>query len=129
MRLLKDTQAFTYLINAPDELPSNARKALEDPANELLVSVITPLEMQIKVNLGKLKFAASPVELLKNELNRGTFVLLPLTFDHIDALGRLPHHHKDPFDRLLVGQALAENLTIVTGDEKVAKYSVPTLWR
>lgn len=128
MNLLLDTQALIYAFDAPDQLPPATLKRMADPANLLFVSVVSPLEMQIKVNLGKLKLTASPASLLQSELDRGAFTLLPITLAHIDALSGLPDHHRDPFDRLLIAQAIHENLSIVTGDAKIAMYPVPTLW-
>jgi PIN domain nuclease of toxin-antitoxin system len=129
MRLLLDSQAFIYIARDPAALPVATRSATEDSDNELYLSIATPLELQIKVNIGKLTLVRSVREAVQLELNRGSLRLLPITLDHIDELSRLPSHHKDPFDRLLIAQAIHENLTIVTGDETIARYPVQTLWQ
>ena len=128
MRLLIDTNVFLWLIEQ-GPIPANVLGQLEDPANELYVSLVTPWEMQIKVGVGKLKLAAAVRSVLQTQLLASSMTLLPITLDHIDALARLPSHHLYPFDRLLIAQAMSENMTIVTGDETIAKYPVPTLWR
>ena len=78
--------------------------------------------------MGKLTFSKSVREAVQFELDRGTFQLLPVTLDHIDTLAGLPPHHRDPFDRLLIAQAIHDGLTIVTGDHVIPLYPVSTLW-
>jgi PIN domain nuclease of toxin-antitoxin system len=129
MRLLLDTHTFMFFVDRPDVLPPLARNALEDSTHELSLSVVSPWEMQIKSGLGKLSLSKPATDLVQAELDRGAIQLLPITLAHISALARLPGHHRDPFDRLLIAQAICENLTLVTGDDVIAKYSVPTLWQ
>lgn len=128
MRLLVDTHVFLWLVQQ-EPLPAGVLVQLEDPANQLYVSLVTPWEMQVKVGVGKLKLADSVRLIFETQLAASSMTLLPITLDHIDAMSRLPDHHRDPFDRLLVAQALHEGLTIVTGDEAIARYAAPTLWR
>ena len=128
MRLLLDSQAFVLLLQRPDSLGPAARRAMVDPDNQMFLSVVTPIELQIKANLRKLNFARSVREHVEFEIDRGSCKLLPITLDHVDALSRLPNHHRDPFDRLLIAQALHENLMIVTGDHMICRYPVQTLW-
>ncbi|HZZ41342.1 MAG TPA: type II toxin-antitoxin system VapC family toxin [Tepidisphaeraceae bacterium] len=128
MRLLLDSQAFILILQRPDSLGSAARNAIIDPNNEIFLSLVTPIELQIKVNLKKLSFAKSVREHVQFELDREKFKLLPITLDHIDALSHLPSHHRDPFDRLLIAQAIHENLTIITSDQTISRYPVSTLW-
>ena len=128
MRLLLDTQAFVHLVRDPTALPDVARSAIEDPANDLLLSLASPWEIQVKVMLGKLTLGKPLRESIQTELDRGTFALLPITLIHIDALSRLPSHHRDPFDRILVAQAIHESLTLVSGDHQVRLYPIPCLW-
>lgn len=84
--------------------------------------------MQIKIMLGKLQLDKPIVELVQAELDRAAIQLLPITLEHIDALSRLPNHHRDPFDRLLIAQAIHEGLTLVSSDQALKKYDAPTLW-
>lgn len=129
MRLLLDTMAVIHVVQNPAALPQRARGAIEDGANDLFISIASPLEMQIKVNLGKLTLGKPVIETISIELARLDAQLLPITLEHIDALSRLPAIHGDPFDRLLIAKAIHENLTIVTGDDKIAQYPVQTIWR
>lgn len=89
---------------------------------------MTPLELQIKVNIGKLSFTKSVCETVQFELDRGALTLLPIKLAHIDELSRLPSHHRDPFHRMLVAQAIHESLTLGSGDHQVRRYPAPCLW-
>jgi len=128
MKLLLDTHSFIFYVDRPDALPSAARAAMEDSANDLFLSLVSPWEMQIKSTLGKLELSKPVAELVQAELDRAAIQLLPITLHHIDALSRLPNHHRDPFDRLLVAQAIHEDLTLVSSDQILAKYGAPVLW-
>ena len=128
MRLLLDSQAFLYMVRQPELLPAPARAAIENLDNDVLLSIASPLELQIKINLGKLTFSRPLREVVQRELDSGDIQLLPITLDHIDELSRLPAHHRDPFDRVLIAQAIRDGLTIVTGDRDIARYPVPRLW-
>jgi PIN domain nuclease of toxin-antitoxin system len=128
MKLLLDTHSFIFYVDRPDALPSAARAALEDPSNDLFLSLVSPWEMQIKSTLGKLQLGKPVAELVQAELDRAAIQLLPITLHHIDAVSRLPNHHRDPFDRLLVAQAIHEGLTLVSSDQTITKYAAPVLW-
>ena len=128
MKYLLDTHSFLFYVDRPDVLPSATRTALEDPSNDLFLSVVSPWEMQIKSTLGKLQLSKPAAQLVQAELDRGALQLLPITLDHIDTLSQLPNHHRDPFDRLLVAQAIHEGLTLVSSDLLIAKYAAPILW-
>jgi len=128
MRLLLDTHAFILFTSDPDGLPNNVRTALEDSANELLLSMASPWEMQIKSDLGKLRLGKSPRDLVEFEVHRGAIAILPITLMHIDELSRLPSVHRDPFDRLIIAQARCEQLRLVSGDTNVRLYPVDSFW-
>ncbi len=119
MRLLLDTMTVIYLVQEAAAVPALARAVLEDSNNELLISLVSPWEMQIKVGIGKLTLGQPVAHTIATEVVDRRFALLPITLEHIDALSRLPLIHRDPFDRLLIAQALVENLTIVTGDRNI----------
>lgn len=128
MNLLLDSNVFVFIVQQPDRLPSRARAAIVDPANTRYLSLATPWELQIKSSLQKFDFEKPIREIVQRELNTGTVQLLAITLDHIDALSRLPNHHRDPFDRLLIAQAISEGLTLVTSDENIHRYPVQCLW-
>jgi PIN domain nuclease of toxin-antitoxin system len=104
-----------------------ALSALEDEANELLLSVASVWEMQIKIQLGKLKLRLPLKELVKNQQETNDLTVSPIALIHVLTLDALPFHHKDPFDRLLIAQSISEGLTVVTADSQFSAYSVKLL--
>jgi|SRR5215213_1682079 len=130
MRLLLDTHIFIWWADQPEKLSPATLSALEDETNELLLSVASVWEMQIKIQLGKLKLSLPLKQLLKNQQEINDLTVLPVTLTHVLALNALPFHHKDPFDRLLIAQSIEEELTVVTIDSQFSGYSVKLLqWR
>ena len=117
MRLLLDTHAALWAVREPDRLVASTRRASEDGMNEVIVSVA------IKRKLGRIRLERSLVEELE-EAGVGT---LPVVAMHAEAAGDLPLHHRDPFDRMLIAQAMVEGLTIVTRDRTFQPYGVPLL--
>ncbi|HET6567956.1 MAG TPA: type II toxin-antitoxin system VapC family toxin [Rhodothermales bacterium] len=123
-RLLLDTHALIWALAEPDELAAPARRALEIPANTVLVSPASLYEISLKVALGKL---ARPAADLPGSIEAVGFVELPVRMAHALLAGHLPFHHRDPFDRLLIAQAVLEGLTIVTRDGQFGLYDLPVL--
>ena len=121
--LLLDTHVLLWANEAPERLSIEAVAALEDPANDLLVSSISVAEIEIKRRLGKLTLEHS-CQTLAAQLDA---LWLDLTAVHAMALRTLPYLHADPFDRLLIAQAMTEGHTLVTADEKVLAYPISTL--
>lgn len=128
MRLLLDTHTFIWLDIAKDRLSPPAQAALRDPQNMLYLSLVSVWEMQIKIQLGKMHLQASLATTLISQQQTNGIQLLPIDLSHILALSNLPQHHHDPFDRLLIAQAQAEDLTLVTNDLKIRSYDVVHLW-
>jgi PIN domain nuclease of toxin-antitoxin system len=122
VRLLLDTHALLWWL-ADEGLTPPAQDAIADPANLVVVSAASAWEISIKKALGKL---ASPDD-LEQQVRDGGFSPLPISIAHGVATGELPHHHEDPFDRMLIAQALAEGLTIVTRDKRFGDYGVALL--
>ena len=122
MRLLLDTHALLWWL-ADEGLNSEAREAIADPANVVVVSAASAWEISIKKALGRL---AAPDD-LEHQVETGGFVPLPIGIAHAIAAGQLPHHHEDPFDRMLIAQAFTEALTIVTRDKRFDDYGVRLL--
>ena len=127
MKLLLDTHIFIWWADQPEKLPPAALSALEDDANELLLSVVSVWEMQIKIQLGKLKLTLPLKELVKKQQETNDLTVSAVALTHVLALDALPFHHKDPFDRLLIAQRIEEGLTIVTADSQFSSYSVKLL--
>lgn len=119
MRLLLDTNALLWWL-ADEGLAAQARDAIADPENHVAVSAISAWEISIKKALGKL---VAPDD-LEHQIQVGGFASLPITIAHGVAAGQLERHHDDPFDRMLIAQALAEGLTIVTRDKRFNEYGV-----
>lgn len=122
MRLLLDTHALLWWL-ADDGLTDRARDAVADQANLVMVSAVSAWEISIKKALGKL---TAPDD-LEQQMDEGGFAPLPITVRHGIAAGELPRHHDDPFDRMLIAQAVAEGLTVVTHDKRFADYDVAIL--
>lgn len=124
MKLLLDTQVLLWAAGEPDRLSAAARRLLNDPRNELLFSAASLWEIAIKRMLGREDFRVEPRLLRRGLLDNG-YTELPITSQHAVGIESLPPLHKDPFDRLLLSQALEEGITLVTGDAQVAQYGGP----
>lgn len=122
-RLLLDTHVFLWWRSRADRLERAAQRAIAE-ADLVFVSVASAWEAAIKRALGRLEL---PEPFAVGILDSG-FEKLPISFGHTEGLIELPHHHRDPFDRLLIAQAKAENLTLVTHDTCMKPYDVPILW-
>jgi PIN domain nuclease of toxin-antitoxin system len=124
MRLLLDTHLLLWAAGQPNRLSPAAVKLINAPANELCFSAANIWEVAIKRGLGRDDFQADP-RLLRRGLLDNSYSELPILSDHVVAIDTLPLIHKDPFDRLLVAQAIVEGITLLTADSVVAKYPGP----
>jgi PIN domain nuclease of toxin-antitoxin system len=127
MKLLLDTHAFLWLSASPEKLSANALSACEDSTNEIYLSLVTPWEIQIKQQLGKLHCEEPLPTLITTHQQQNGLCILPILLNHIYALSCLPRHHNDPFDRLLIAQAITESMTLVTVDKNIEMYSTNPL--
>ena len=128
MTLLLDTHALLWFLTNDSSLSARGHGAIEDPANVTHVSAVSLWEVAIKFALGKLKLPAPYADIFPRQLELNGFALLPITPGHCAALLTLPFHHRDPFDRLLLAQAKAEGMTLVTDDGQFGPYGLPLLW-
>jgi PIN domain nuclease of toxin-antitoxin system len=128
MRALLDTHAFLWWVTDQPRLPQGVRTIIENGENEIFVSAVTGWEIIIKFQLGRLTLPEDPENFLLDQIRRNAFQTLPLRIRHSLRLLGLPHHHKDPFDRMLVAQAQFEKLPLVTSDNKIARYPVEVIW-
>jgi PIN domain nuclease of toxin-antitoxin system len=122
--LLLDTNALLWWISNSSKLGDRARTAIIDPHNQIFVSSASAWEIAVKYSLGRLPLPDNPRAWLPEQLASNRFSPLPITLDHALAIHDLPRHHTDPFDRLLIAQALTEHLLLVTGDRVFDRYAV-----
>ena len=127
MRILLDTHVFLWYISADPKLPSAFRAVIQDPANEVFLSVASVWEAVIKSQLGKLPLPAPPADYLLQQREAHGIAALPIDEGAMAPLAGLSPFHRDPFDRLLVAQAIQHGLTIATVDADVIAYLVPVL--
>ncbi len=126
--LLLDTQAMLWFFWDDPKLSADARAQLEDANNRKLVSIASCWEVAIKVGLGKLDLGEPSSTFLPREIARNNFELLPISLEHATAVETLPLHHRDPFDRLLLAQAMVDGLQIVGADSAFDQYGVSRVW-
>lgn len=128
MRLLVDSQSLIWAVDVPARLSPAAAAALQDPANELLVSAATIWEIAIKVGLRKLTLTLPYRQWMIQALTDLGLSILPITVEYADVQASLPDHHRDPFDRLIIAQALTEGIPIVSSAARFDPYGVTRLW-
>lgn len=124
MRLLLDTHIFLWWDNEPDWLTPQARAWCEDPENTLMLSVVSVWEMQIKQQLGKLSLRLPLARLIEDQQKENGIEILPVELAHVLMLESLPMHHKDPFDRLIIAQAVVEDIGLISVDAVFRQYDV-----
>jgi PIN domain nuclease of toxin-antitoxin system len=128
MKLLLDTHAYLWWTDDDPRLSVTARAAMSDPSNEIYVSSITAVELAIKLSLAKLKLPLPLDAFLASTMAAAGFEELPLLAKHAVERNALAHHHRDPFDRLLISQAVVEQMHLVTNDAQIIRYAVNVLW-
>ena len=127
MTYLLDTHTFLWILNTPEVLPAQVQSIAEDHSATLLISIATPWELAIKVACGKLD-AADILDDFEGAVARGGFTILETTIRQAIRSGRLPFHHRDPFDRLLVAQALDLRVPLLSRDKLFDLYGVRRIW-
>lgn len=128
MSILLDTHTFLWFVLDDPQLSTSARTLIEDPASDVLVSPATYWEIAIKVGLGKLDLRSPYDDFMQRGIAGNDFSILPIEPKHTSLLTTLPLHHKDPFDRLLAAQAIAEGIPILSVDGRFDPYGVRRLW-
>lgn len=128
MKLLLDTHTFIWWDSEPAKLSPQALALCQDRQKVLLLSVVSVGQMQVKLQLGKLRLTLSLKEIIETQQQTNNIEILPVTLAHVLALENLPTHHKDPFDRLVVAQAIVEKAVLISSDQNVAKYPVNVVW-
>ena len=128
MRFLLDTHAFLWFVLNDSRLSQEALKLISDPKNDLLISPASYWEIAIKVSLGKYEIPGSFQSWMEDQISINNFEILPISITHTAKVATLTFHHRDPFDRLLVAQALSEQIPIISVDRKLDLYSVERRW-
>lgn len=123
MNFLLDTNILLWWLDSPEILPKKIHSIITDENNEIFVSAATAWEISIKKSIGKLK---SP-DNLEEVIAENFFKKLFIDFKHVKLAGELPLYHKDPFDRLIIAQAIIEKLAVISSDDKIAQYQVKCL--
>ena len=127
MKYLLDTHVIIWYFENSPELPLRIKELVRAHENEIYFCSISLLEIAIKLNIGKLRLSFTFDDLINDVKNRD-FNILQIEDEHLKKYVNLPFIHKDPFDRLIIAAALAEDLTIITADENIQKYDVPWIW-
>jgi PIN domain nuclease of toxin-antitoxin system len=128
MRLLLDSHVLIWSVEQDHLLSPTAHAAITDPNNDLLVSAATIWEIAIKVGTGKMSLSLPYRPWMNQAIADLDLTILPITVDYADAQAGLPHHHRDPFDRLLIAQTLTEAIAVVSADAAFDAYGVTRLW-
>jgi PIN domain nuclease of toxin-antitoxin system len=128
VRQLLDTHSFLWFVLDDPQLSKAAKAAIEDPANDIEVSPASFWEIAIKIALGKYVLPEPYQPFMERQIATNQLRILPIEIRHAALLTTLPHHHKDPFDRLLVAQALTEGVPIISGDPTLDAYGVNRVW-
>lgn len=128
MNILLDTCTFLWVVADSKDLSDNARRLFADPDNDVYLSVASAWEIIVKHNLGKLPLPEPPHDFVRNNRILHRIESLPLEEEAVLQLSRLPEYHKDPFDRILICQAIAGSMTILTPDRHITQYPVRTEW-
>jgi PIN domain nuclease of toxin-antitoxin system len=124
VKFLTDTHIFIWFFQGDGRLTARHRSLIEDPRNTIFLSFASLWEIAIKVSLKKLELSVSFQDMIDFEIPRSNFSISPLTAEHLIQLQRLPLHHRDPFDRLIIAQSIVEGVPIITSDPKFKLYDV-----
>jgi PIN domain nuclease of toxin-antitoxin system len=127
MKILIDTHAFLWFVNGSSQLSTDAKSLLESEV-DLLLSVASLWEIAIKTSLGKLTLPGVYGQFIPQQILQNEIEVLPISLEHLTVIATLPFHHRDPFDRLLIAQAMVEQVSIVSIDAVFDSYSIDRIW-
>lgn len=129
MKLLLDTHTFLWFIGGSEQLSPHARTLIEDDGNACYLSVASLWEMAIKVSIGKLTVPLPFTRLVRRHVAGNNIDVLPIEPEHLDEQREMPFHHRDPFDRLIIAQAITEEMPVVGRDHAFEAYPIRLLWK
>jgi PIN domain nuclease of toxin-antitoxin system len=128
MRVLIDTHIFIWYIQNSERLPSSIATYINDGRNDILLSIASVWEMAIKQSTGKLNLGLPYASFIEEQMRLNSMELLPLRLDHLEVVTTMPFHHRDPFDRILIAQAMLEDIVIISADSTFSSYPVQRIW-
>ena len=128
MRMLLDTHAFLWFLLDDPKLSTTARNAIIGPDNDIAISPATYWEIAIKISLNKYTLPEPYEEFIEREIVTNQFYILPIVPRHTAVLTTLPFYHRDPFDRLIIAQAMVEQIPVISGDAAFVAYPVTCIW-
>lgn len=128
MKLLLDTHALLWFATNDAQLSRTADSVISDSQNEVFVSPASYWELAIKVSIGKYPLSVPFETFITNAIDGNQFQILPIELKHVAEIGSLPHYHRDPFDRLIIAQAIVEQMTVVSSDKEFRAYPITRLW-
>jgi len=127
MNYLLDTHAIIWLVKDSDKMPQKLKEIVKDPRNNIAICTISFWEIAIKISIGKMEKNIDLNNVI-SELRKNGFDFFQIEYEYLKGLSKLPFIHKDPFDRLIIATAIAENMTIISVDENIQKYDVSWIW-
>ncbi|GAB4580802.1 MAG: type II toxin-antitoxin system VapC family toxin [Anaerolineales bacterium] len=128
MNFLLDTHTFLWFIGGQTKLSRKVKELIEEPENQPYISIASLWEMAIKTSLGKVSLDQPLETLIPEQMSVNGIALMGLSFDHVVQVGKLPFHHGDPFDRMLIAQAMVEKMPIASVDGAFDDYGIKRLW-
>lgn len=128
MKYLLDTPVFLWWVGDSTKLSPRVLDLLKNINNEIYFSLACVREIQIKYQIGRVDLPAPLMDIIEQQSTHNGIMILPMNLKHMQALTVIPNYHADPFDRMLVAQAMTENMVIVTANKLIAKYPIETIW-
>ena len=128
MKVLMDTHTVLWMVNEHEKLSPSAKALILNDEHTLYISIVSLWEMAIKVSLGKLSELDGGVGLVLSKMDNLPIEVLPITLDQVKIIESLPFIHRDPFDRMLIATAIANDMTILTADSNIPNYKTPCVW-
>jgi PIN domain nuclease of toxin-antitoxin system len=128
MKVLIDTHAFLWLLTGDARLSERAKEVFLDTEHKIFLSAASLWEISIKISLGKLELKKGWMATIQKEMKQNLIFWLPVEMPHCEQLTKLPFHHRDPFDRMLIAQAMVEGMHILSNDSEFSKYSINFIW-
>jgi PIN domain nuclease of toxin-antitoxin system len=128
VRVLIDTHVFIWYVQTSERLPRSVTAVINDGRNDILLSIASVWEMAIKQSTGKLSLGVPYASFIEEQMRLNNMELLPVRLNHLEIVTTLPFHHRDPFDRLIIAQAMAEDIVLISADSVFSLYPVQRMW-